>query len=122
MNITDTLIRTHGIHLGVPAVLLTDNGSGHQLAALRALSTPITLQHKKTNEGDTSFLARTLRLKLQLGKELDKDIAWRIGLSNHAWVLRKKRDSFPVKEVELLAARKPELKLDVNYILYGARS
>jgi transcriptional regulator with XRE-family HTH domain len=60
-----------------------------------------------------------LRLKEQLGVEMDKDIASLLGLQTRAMTARKRRDSFPVKELEALAASRPDLGIDVRYVLTG---
>lgn len=68
------------------------------------------------------FEEAALRLKQELALNQDKEVAEVLGLSPVAWVGRKKRDNFPEKELLALTARRPELKLDVNYILKGQRT
>lgn len=63
-----------------------------------------------------------LRLKEQLGAAADKDVAERLGLSDKALNARKRRDSFPIKEVFALAAQQPELGLDPDWIVTGISS
>ena len=60
-----------------------------------------------------------LRLKQQLQVTEDQQVAELLGLSKHAWMGRKKRESFPEKELYALAAKRPELNLDVDYVLTG---
>lgn len=65
------------------------------------------------------FEEATLRLKQQLKVVEDKQAAAELGLTDSAWKMRKKRDSFPVKEVFALAAQRPELGLDPDWIVSG---
>ncbi len=60
-----------------------------------------------------------LRLKEQLGVPTDKEAAELLGLSDKALNARKRRDSFPTKEVFALAAQRPELGLDPDWIVTG---
>lgn len=66
------------------------------------------------------FEEATLRLKQQLNVIEDQEAAVILGLSKHAWMGRKKRDSFPTKEVFALAQRRPELMLDPDWIVTGS--
>ncbi len=68
------------------------------------------------------FEEATLRLKQQLNVTADQEAAAILGLTKHAWMGRKKRDSFPEKELWALSAQRPDLNLDVDYILKGDRS
>lgn len=68
------------------------------------------------------FEEATLRLKQQLKVTDDKQVAEAMGLSQRAWVGRKNRDNFPEKELWALAGSRPELNLDVDYILNGDKS
>ncbi len=65
------------------------------------------------------FEKSLLRLKEQLGVAADKDAAELLGLSDKALNARKRRDSFPIKEVFALAAQRPELGLDPDLIVTG---
>ncbi len=65
------------------------------------------------------FEEATLRLKQQLKMTEDKQVAGELGLTESAWKMRKKRESFPEKELWALAAQHPELKIDVGYVLNG---
>ena len=68
------------------------------------------------------FDEATLRLKQQLKVQSDKEVAEAIGMTPAAWNNRKKRDSFPTKEVFALAAQRPELGLDPDWIVSGSTS
>lgn len=65
------------------------------------------------------FEEAALRLKQQLKVTEDKQVAELLGMTANAWTLRKKRESFPTKEVFALAAQKPELGLDPDWIVTG---
>lgn len=65
------------------------------------------------------FEEATLRLKQQLRATQDKEIAAALGLSAQSWAGRKKRSSFPEKELRALAQQRPELGIDVEYVLTG---
>lgn len=65
------------------------------------------------------FEEATLRLKQQLQTTQDKEIAAALGLSAQSWAGRKKRGNFPEVELYALAAKRPELKIDVEYVLTG---
>jgi len=67
------------------------------------------------------FEEATLRLKQQLKVTEDKQIAELLGFKPSAWALRKKRGSFPEKELWALVAQRPDLKLDVGYVLNGIK-
>lgn len=65
------------------------------------------------------FEEATLRLKQQLKVSEDRQVAEILGMTSQAFVMRKKRGSFPEKELWALVAQRPDLKLDVGYILNG---
>jgi hypothetical protein len=65
------------------------------------------------------FEQAATRLKQQLGQTEDRQIAEALGLSPGAWVKRKARDAFPRTELYALAAKRPDLRLDVEYVLTG---
>lgn len=65
------------------------------------------------------FEEATLRLKQQLKVTEDKEVAELLGFKSTAWAVRKKRESFPIKEVFALAAQRPELALDPDWIVTG---
>lgn len=66
-----------------------------------------------------SFEEATLRLKQQLGKTQEKEVAELLGMSPQAWAGRKVRGTFPSTEVFALAAKRPEFGLDPNWIVTG---
>lgn len=68
------------------------------------------------------FDEATLRLKQQLNVTQDRDVAEALGFSPTAWAGRKKRGTFPESELYALAAKRPELGLDVAYVLTGITS
>lgn len=65
------------------------------------------------------FDEQLLRLKQALGLAEDQAVASALGLSKAAFADRKKRDAFPADKLKALAADRPELKLDVKYVLTG---
>ncbi len=70
----------------------------------------------------SEFEKGLLRLKQQLGVSADKEAADLLGLSDKALNARKRRESFPIKEVFALAAQRPELGLDPDWIVTGSSS
>ncbi len=68
------------------------------------------------------FEEATLRLKQQLKLVQDREVAPVLGMTPRAWAGRKKNESFPANELYALAAKRPDLQLDVDYILTGAPS
>lgn len=68
------------------------------------------------------FDEASLRLKQQLGMTQDKDVALALALSPRAWAGRKQNGAFPEKELYALAAKRPDLRLDVDYVLTGITS
>lgn len=65
------------------------------------------------------FESVMLRLKERVGVPSDKGIAELLGMTDKALNARKRRDAFPDDKLFALAAKRPELKLDVPYILTG---
>lgn len=65
------------------------------------------------------FEEATLRLKQQLHITQDKDVASALGLSAQSWAGRKKREKFPEKELRALAQQRPDLGVDVEFVLTG---
>lgn len=63
-----------------------------------------------------------LRLKEQLGVTTDKEVAEILGLKEKAFNARKTRDSFPEDKLLALHAKRPDLHLDIAYILTGERA
>ena len=65
------------------------------------------------------FSDSLLRLKHYLRVSKDQEVANALGLSKTAFSERKKRSSFPEKELRALAQQRPELGIDVEYVLTG---
>jgi transcriptional regulator with XRE-family HTH domain len=65
------------------------------------------------------FLEALSRLKTQLRVGQDKEVAAFLGMSATAFAERKKRESFPERELLALKERRPELGLDIDYIFTG---
>ena len=61
------------------------------------------------------------RLKYDLHVSKDTEVAALLGLSKTAFAERKRRGSFPEKELHFLAAKRPDLNLDVGYVMNGVR-
>ena len=59
------------------------------------------------------------RLKHYLRVSKDQEVAAALGLSKTAFSERKKRNSFPEKELRALAQQRPELGINVEYVLTG---
>lgn len=70
----------------------------------------------------TSFVHVLLRLKEQLGVETDRQAAEALGMSDKAFNARKLRGSFPEDKLFALAAKRPELGIDPQYVLTGHRT
>lgn len=68
-----------------------------------------------------SFKEKLLRLKNELKISTDKEIAAILDMKPTAFAERKKTESFPEKELFALAAKRPDLNLDMDYILLGHR-
>lgn len=68
------------------------------------------------------FVNSLARLKHELRVSKDNEIAALLGMSKTAFSDRKKRGSFFEREVVRLAAQRPELELDVTYVLTGQRT
>lgn len=66
------------------------------------------------------FDAATLRLKQQLKVTENKQVAEALGMTGNAWTMRKRRGAFPEVELRALAQQRPELGIDVGYVLTGA--
>lgn len=65
------------------------------------------------------FEEAALRLKQQLKVTEDKQAAEILGMTGNAWTMRKRRNTFPEKELRALAQQRPELGIDVDYVLTG---
>jgi len=59
------------------------------------------------------------RLKYTLRVSKDQEVAEALGLSKAAFSERKKRGAFPEKNVRVLAQQRPDLEIDVEYVLTG---
>lgn len=68
-----------------------------------------------------SFERTSLRLKEALGVQTDKDLAAQIGMEFSAFNMRKRRGSFPERELLALATERPDLGIDTHYVLTGKR-
>jgi transcriptional regulator with XRE-family HTH domain len=62
------------------------------------------------------------RLKHYLRVSKDQEVAEALGMSKTAFSERKKRSSFPEKELRALAQQRPELGIDVDYVLTGVEA
>lgn len=65
------------------------------------------------------FEAAVLRLKEAAGVRTDREVAALLGMEPSAFNKRKRRGSFPARELEALAAAQPGLQIDVRYVLKG---
>lgn len=68
-----------------------------------------------------SFELTLLRLKEQLGVTTDKQVDELLGMEVSAFNKRKARGSFPESHLMRLLEQRPELGLDVTYVLTGER-
>ncbi len=68
------------------------------------------------------FDRQLIRLKEALGVTEDQDVANALGLSKAALSDRKKRGAFPDDKLLALIAKRPDLKLDFDYITLGRHS
>ncbi len=66
-----------------------------------------------------NFDQQLLRLKQSLGVTSDQDVAAALGLTKAAFSERKKRGAFPEEKLYALAAKRPDLRLDVLHVLAG---
>lgn len=65
------------------------------------------------------FDHQLLRLKQALQVTEDQAVAAALGMAKAAFAERKRRNAFPADKLKALAADRPELKLDVKYVLTG---
>ena len=65
------------------------------------------------------FEEALLRLKQQLKVTEDRHVAAALGMNGKAFTARKRRNSFPETELYALVAKRPDLHLDVHYVLTG---
>lgn len=68
-----------------------------------------------------NFEQQLLRLKQVLKVTSDQDVAAALGLSKAAFSDRKRRGAFPEERLFALATKRPDLHLDVLYVLAGDR-
>lgn len=61
-----------------------------------------------------------MRLKQALGFTEDRQVADFLGMSAAALSERKRRNSFPEERLFTVASQRPEVKLDVPFVLTGA--
>lgn len=66
-----------------------------------------------------SFEQALLRLKERVGVQSDKELAALLGLSPTAFSDRKKRNAFPEDKLRALVQQRPDLGIDVDYVLTG---
>lgn len=66
------------------------------------------------------FDEQVLRLKQATKVTADQDVAKLLSMTKAAFSERKKRGSFPTKELLALAAQQPDLGLDVDWIVTGS--
>ncbi len=67
----------------------------------------------------SDFDQALLRLKERLGITSDKGVAELLGMGEKALNARKRRGAFPAEKLKALALDKPELGIDVKYVLTG---
>ena len=67
------------------------------------------------------FDEAALRLKQQLKVTENKEVAKALGMTANAWAMRKRRGVFPEMELRALAQQRPELGVDVEYVLTGEK-
>lgn len=65
------------------------------------------------------FDEQLLRLKAELKETEDQAIAAHLGLTKAAFSDRKRRDAFPEDKLRALAQLRPDLNIDVDYVLTG---
>lgn len=65
------------------------------------------------------FDEQLLRLKAELKETEDQAIAAYLGLTKAAFSDRKRRDAFPADKLRALAQQRPDLNIDVDYVLTG---
>lgn len=65
------------------------------------------------------FEQQLLRLKTMLRMTSDQDVAAALGMSKAAFSDRKRRNSFPADKLYALAATRPDLVIDAEFVLTG---
>lgn len=66
-----------------------------------------------------NFDQKMLRLKQCLNVTTDKQVAEALGMEKSALAERKRRGAFPEDKVRALAGDKPDLKIDIAYVITG---
>lgn len=67
------------------------------------------------------FCGQVERFKEATGVRYTNQLASLLKLTENAFNVRKYRDSFPAKELTTLSYQRPELGIDVQYILFGGK-
>lgn len=67
------------------------------------------------------FELALLRLKLALGVRNNFEVAQFIGMSAQAFSERRRRHAFPEKDLRAAVQQRPDLAIDVDYVLTGVR-
>ncbi|MGA0610546.1 helix-turn-helix domain-containing protein [Caldimonas sp. KR1-144] len=65
------------------------------------------------------FERAVLRLKEIVGVQTDVELAALLGMEKSAFNKRKARGSFPKEAVEALVAARPDLQIDMHYVITG---
>lgn len=68
----------------------------------------------------SEFEQALLRLKSQINVTTDKEAAELLGMGEKALNARKRRGAFPVDKLRALAQQRPDLGIDVEYVLHGS--
>ena len=68
------------------------------------------------------FVDFLTRIKQELDFKNDKDVADFLGLEIKAFSARKQRNSIPKDKLRAAAQARPEMNIDVEYILTGSRT
>lgn len=74
---------------------------------------------KVTPIAPAEFTRRLARLKAELGVNFESDVAKALGMSLEALCNRRRRGSFPEDDLRSLARHRPDLGIDVEYVLAG---
>lgn len=70
-------------------------------------------------QSTNSFDAQIGRLKGALQIQEDQEVARLLGMGKAAFSARKVRGSFPEEKLRALAQQRPELNIDVDYVITG---
>lgn len=74
------------------------------------------------NQDGPDFLLAVNRLKEALAVDKDQQVAEVLGLSAAAFSDRKRRGAFPTDKLFALVAKRPDLGIDVGYVLSGVKA